>query len=86
MRETAGRGVDLVLNSLSGDCLHASWECVAEFGKMIDIGKRDMIGNGKLNLNPFDGNRSFFGLDLASFDETRMRNLKKWSFLSVNIM
>lgn len=86
MRETAGRGVDLFLNSLSGDCLHASWECVAEFGKMIDIGKRDIMGNGKLSLNPFDGNRSFFGLDLASFDETRMRNLKKWSFLSVNIM
>ncbi|KAE8381626.1 KR-domain-containing protein [Aspergillus bertholletiae] len=64
MRETAGQGVDLVLNSLSGECLHASWECVAEFGKMVEIGKRDMIGHGTLNMDPFLGNRSFFGVDL----------------------
>lgn len=32
MRVTNGAGVDVVLNSLSGDLLHASWECVAEFG------------------------------------------------------
>ena len=28
-RETAGRGVDVVLNSLSGDMLLTSWECIA---------------------------------------------------------
>ncbi|KAL6897583.1 polyketide synthase [Trichoderma evansii] len=39
MRATSGRGVDVVLNSLSGDLLHASWKCVAEFGTMIEIGK-----------------------------------------------
>jgi len=44
MRETNGTGVDVVLNSLSGDLLHASWKCVAEFGKMVEIGKRDFIG------------------------------------------
>ncbi|KAJ5631672.1 fatty acid synthase S-acetyltransferase [Penicillium longicatenatum] len=51
--ETNGKGVDIVLNSLSGESLHASWECVAEQGKMLEIGKRDMMGHGKLNMNPF---------------------------------
>ncbi|KAF7551441.1 hypothetical protein G7Z17_g5025 [Cylindrodendrum hubeiense] len=30
MQATSGRGVDLVLNSLSGDLLQTSWQCVAE--------------------------------------------------------
>lgn len=32
MRVTNNAGVDVVLNSLSGDLLHASWKCVAEYG------------------------------------------------------
>lgn len=39
MRETGGRGVDLALNSLSGELLHATWHSVAEFGRMVEIGK-----------------------------------------------
>ena len=47
MRETHGRGVDLALNSLSGELLHETWRCIAEFGTMVEIGKRDLIGAGK---------------------------------------
>lgn len=65
LKATGGRGVDLVLNSLSGELLHASWDCVAEFGKMVEIGKRDLIGNGSLALNVFERNRSYHGVDLG---------------------
>ncbi|KAI2465872.1 fatty acid synthase S-acetyltransferase [Annulohypoxylon bovei var. microspora] len=64
MRETKGTGVDLVLNSLSGELLHATWTCVAEFGAMIEIGKRDLIGNGKLDMNTFLANRSYCCVDI----------------------
>ena len=64
MRVTNGRGVDVVLNSLSGELLHASWQCVAEFGKMVEIGKRDFIGRGKLMMDVFEAYRSFFVVDL----------------------
>ncbi|KAJ5578021.1 uncharacterized protein N7459_006985 [Penicillium hispanicum] len=64
MRETNGQGVDIVLNSLAGEFLHASWKCVAEFGKMIEIGKRDFLEHGTLGLEAFGGNRAFFGVDL----------------------
>lgn len=60
LRETDGRGVDVVLNSLAGELLHASWSCVAEFGKMIEIGKRDILEHGKLPMDAFGGNRAFF--------------------------
>ncbi len=65
MRETEGRGVDIVLNSLSGELLHASWKCVAEFGKLVELGKRDLVGFGKLDMEPFLANRSYCCVDLA---------------------
>ncbi|VUC30988.1 unnamed protein product [Clonostachys rosea] len=67
MRETNGRGVDLVLNSLSGELLHATWNCVASFGTMVEIGKRDLIGNGKLDMQPFLANRSYSCVDIDHF-------------------
>lgn len=65
LQETNGRGVDVVLNSLSGELLHASWECVAEFGKLIEIGKRDLHGRAKLAMNIFEANRSYCCVDLS---------------------
>lgn len=41
MEATHGLGIDLVLNSLSGELQSASWSCVARDGVMIEIGKRD---------------------------------------------
>ena len=66
MAATNNRGVDIVLNSLTGELFHASWQCVAEFGKMIEIGKRDFIGKGKLDIDLFERNRSFHGVDFAA--------------------
>ncbi|KAJ5783184.1 hypothetical protein N7457_004958 [Penicillium paradoxum] len=64
MRETNGEGVDLALNSLSGELLHATWKCVAPFGKLVEIGKRDLIGSAKLDMTPFLENRSYCCVDL----------------------
>lgn len=69
MAATNGRGVDVVLNSLAGELLQASWKCVAEFGKMIEIGKRDFMEHGTLGLEAFGGNRAFFGVDLIRLVE-----------------
>ncbi|KAK2601916.1 hypothetical protein QQS21_004507 [Conoideocrella luteorostrata] len=66
MQATENRGVDMVLNSLSGDLLHTSWKCVAKNGKMIEIGKRDMLEHGHLALDLFQSNRTFYGVDILS--------------------
>lgn len=71
MAATDGRGADLVLNSLSGELLHASWNCVAPYGKMLEIGKRDFIGHGMLAMDLFAKNRSFFGIDLGTLVSER---------------
>lgn len=67
MRETGGEGIDVVLNSLSGELLHVTWACVAAFGKMIEIGKRDLLGGGKLDMNNFLANRSYACVDIDQF-------------------
>ena len=35
LRQTGGKGVDLALNSLSGEQLHATWQCIAKWGTMV---------------------------------------------------
>lgn len=64
MQETDRQGVDLVLNSLSGELLHTIWSCGADFGIMMDIGKRDLIGEAKMNMQPFLANRSYCCVDI----------------------
>ncbi|KAK3326901.1 hypothetical protein B0H66DRAFT_601001 [Apodospora peruviana] len=76
MRETGNHAVDIVLNSLSGELLHASWQCVAELGSMIELGKRDSINQGRLAIDRFEDNRSFFGLDAGGLINKRAAKMK----------
>ncbi|KAF9883692.1 hypothetical protein FE257_003076, partial [Aspergillus nanangensis] len=62
---TSGRGVDVVLNSLSGELLHTSWTCVASGGCMVELGKRDLQGKGRLEMDLFEANRAFIGVDAS---------------------
>jgi len=71
MRETSNRGVDVVLNSLSGELLHGSWKCVADFGIMVEIGRRDIAGRGHLAMDIFDHNRSFVCVNFAQLSIDR---------------
>ncbi|KAI1173516.1 fatty acid synthase S-acetyltransferase [Nemania sp. FL0916] len=64
MHQTNGKGADLVLNSLSGELLHATWACVAQFGKMVEIGKRDLLGDGKIDMRQFLENRTYSCVDM----------------------
>jgi acyl transferase domain-containing protein len=40
LERTAGRGVDVVLNSLSGELVDASWRALARGGRFVELGKR----------------------------------------------
>ena len=69
MRITGGKGVQVVLNSLSGKLLHATWGCVARFGRFIEIGKRDIHENTKIDMDPFRKNVTFASVDLITMFE-----------------
>jgi hypothetical protein len=82
MSYTSGRGVDVVLNSLSGELLHASWQCVAEFGCMVEIGKRDLRGKGRLALDLFEKNRRYIGADLATIGARRPETMSRYVLIA----
>lgn len=42
MEYTHGKCVEVVLNSLEGPLLRATWSCVASFGRFVEIGKRNI--------------------------------------------
>ncbi|XP_011311362.1 fatty acid synthase [Fopius arisanus] len=62
LRETNGRGVDLVLNSLAEEKLQASVRCLAEGGRFLEIGKFDLSKNSALGMSIFLKNTSFHGI------------------------
>ena len=64
LADTAGQGVDVVLNSLSGDALARSLEVLRPFGRFIELGKRDFYENTRLGLRPFRNNVSYHGVDV----------------------
>ncbi|KAL8735750.1 MAG: hypothetical protein Q9166_000613 [cf. Caloplaca sp. 2 TL-2023] len=65
MSATKGKGVDVVVNSLTGDLLHASWRCCANFGRFVEVGKRDIVDAGKLDMDVFFRNVTFTAFDLT---------------------
>ena len=63
MRITEGAGVNVVLNSLAADAMERSIECLAPFGRFIELGKRDFFADTRIGLRPFRKNLSYFGVD-----------------------
>jgi NADPH:quinone reductase-like Zn-dependent oxidoreductase len=76
-RATNGEGVDVVLNSLAGDQLRETWDCLAHFGRFIEIGKRDITGNTRLEMAKFEHNAMFASVDLTIVALERPRLMKR---------
>lgn len=64
-RMTNGKGVDVVLNALSGQLLQDSWACIATFGTFIELGKSDAHAKSQMSMAPFDQNVTFASIDLS---------------------
>lgn len=62
---TSGKGVDVIINSLAGDLLRESWDCIGHFGRFIEIGKRDITSNTRLEMTKFEHNATFSSVDLT---------------------
>lgn len=62
---TGGRGVDVVLNSLTGDMLDVSFRILADGGVMVEIGKKDILDRNNLAMEQFDRNISFKAVDMS---------------------
>lgn len=59
-----GLGVDVLVNSLSGQLFAASIGLMAAGGRFVELGKRDIYGQDDLPLSFFREGRSFAAVDL----------------------
>jgi NADPH:quinone reductase-like Zn-dependent oxidoreductase/NAD(P)-dependent dehydrogenase (short-subunit alcohol dehydrogenase family)/ubiquinone/menaquinone biosynthesis C-methylase UbiE len=62
---TKGRGVDCVLNSLSGEMLSGAFDCLAKLGNFVEIGKMDIYKNSHIEMKNFDKSLTFSCVDLV---------------------
>lgn len=65
MSLTEGKGVDVILNSLTGELLDESWRIIADGGTMVEIGKKDILARNSLSMEPFNRNASFRAVDMS---------------------
>ena len=76
MAATGGRGVDVVLNSLTGEALSKSLQVLAPLGRFLEIGKSDIFHAGNLPLEAFRRNLSYNAIQvdgLLDHDPARLR-------------
>ncbi|MDT0401740.1 SDR family NAD(P)-dependent oxidoreductase [Streptomyces edwardsiae] len=61
---TGGRGVDVVVNSLSGEAIAQGLDLLAPGGRFIELGKKDIFLNNPVTLRPFHRSLTFIGFNL----------------------
>ncbi|KAM3427390.1 hypothetical protein MY4824_009476 [Beauveria thailandica] len=65
MRATGQRGIDVILCSSAGDLMHETWRLVAPLGRFVDVGRTDVLGGGRLEMEVFKRNATFSSFDLG---------------------
>ncbi|MFF3699099.1 SDR family NAD(P)-dependent oxidoreductase [Streptomyces sp. NPDC002221] len=63
---TQGRGVDVVVNTLTGPAQSASLDLLAPQGRFVELGKRDIYANTRLGLLPFRRGVTFSSVDILA--------------------
>lgn len=82
LKATGGRGVDVVLNSLVGDLMHESWRVLNEFGRFVEVGKRELLDAGRLDMRVFLRNATFTAFDLSElFNSEDVFHQQTWDNL-----
>ena len=71
------RGVDIVLNSLTGAAQRAGIKLLSFGGRFVEIGKRDIYGDTRLGLFPFRRNLMFYAVDLGLMSITHPAQIRE---------
>ncbi|CAI6083222.1 unnamed protein product [Clonostachys chloroleuca] len=75
-RTTKDQGVDVILSALSGDGFISSWECLAPFGRFMEIGKQNIHERKSLPMARFDTGVSFHAFDIGVVCRSRPNTVR----------
>jgi len=65
MSDTGNQGVNVILNSLSGDLMLKNFEILAPFGRFLELGIQDIQNNTLLGLNAFAQGQTYAAIQLG---------------------
>ncbi|MBI4662865.1 MAG: amino acid adenylation domain-containing protein [Verrucomicrobia bacterium] len=71
MRQTSGHGVDVVLNSLTGESISRSLGILRLGGRFLELGKREILAESGGALTPLNDGRLYAAIDLDEVCRTR---------------
>ncbi len=74
---TDGHGVDVVLNTLSGDLLKGGLDILAPLGRFVELGKQDILQGKQLPMAIFDRNIMFASVDIDTLSLQRPHLIKQ---------
>lgn len=76
---TNGYGVDVVLNAIAGEALFQSFSLLANYGRFIEIGKKDIADNSGLPMEVFNRGVTFAAVDINRILLDRKELIQKLS-------
>lgn len=77
MRSTKGAGVDVILNTLSGEALQESLGCIAPFGRFIEASNRVARDNATIDLAPLQRNVTMSSMDIPLLIKQRPKLVRR---------
>ncbi|KAI5780380.1 hypothetical protein EDC01DRAFT_667947 [Geopyxis carbonaria] len=85
MNLTLGKGIDVAFNTLSGDGMHTTWNCMAKFGRFVELSRKDILDNGQLDMASFRRDVSFltFTMDQLADEAPGTKGRKTFAKLVV---
>ena len=84
-RMTNGQGVDIIINTLSGEALRETWACISPFGRFVELGKKDVLANNGLEMKHFSANASFSLVNVQVMSPPNPHSLTRAKFFSGNL-
>ncbi|KAL8808019.1 MAG: hypothetical protein Q9182_000297 [Xanthomendoza sp. 2 TL-2023] len=67
---THGQGVDVIVNTLSGEALRQTWTCIAPFGRFVQLGDPGALTSNGLDMRPSPANTSFSMVNIKELSRT----------------
>ena len=74
---TSGKGIDVIVNSLTGELMTETWALTAKCGRFVEIGKKNAFQSHLLPMKPFDSNVTFSSVDIRELFKNRPEEVKE---------
>ena len=78
LRLTEGRGVDVIINTLSGDAIQKGINCLAPGGRYIEIAMTALKSAKSVDLSGLASNQSFFSIDIRKLGFKDPKKLERY--------